>query len=455
MNRKILVVDDDSAMCDLLRDGLISLGFDPALANSAEAGLQLANAQDIAAVVTDLNLGGTNGIEFCRRMITQRPNIPVVVITAFGSMEAAIAAIRAGAYDFITKPFEITALGLALERALQHRSLSEEVTRLRQEVRPTQLAGEILGSSEQVQRVRDLITRIADSEASVLIGGESGTGKELVARALHQGSHRSVGPFVAINCSAFPESLLESELFGATKGAFTDARTSRPGLLFQANGGTLFLDEIGDLPLALQPKLLRALQERKVRPLGGGPEVPFDCRLVSATNRDLEAEVGLKHFREDLYFRINVVEINLPPLRIRGGDVIELAQRFVEKFAVLARKQVTGITSPTAEVLLAYDWPGNIRELENCIQRAVALTSFDRITPDDLTEKIRSHRPTAQGDAVGEMVSLEEMERRHILGVLRGTGNNRSLAAQILGVDRRTLYRKLDRYEGKDTPPAK
>jgi two-component system response regulator HydG len=344
---------------------------------------------------------------------------------------------------------------MALDRALQHRALREEVTRLRQAVDRAQVASEIIGTSPPIQRVRELIERIADSDASVLIAGESGTGKELVARALHAEGSRSSGPFVAVNCSALPESLLESELFGSTKGAYTDSRAARPGILVQADQGTLFLDEIGDMPLGLQPKLLRALQERKVRPLGSTSEVSFDCRLLCATNRDLEVEVEQKRFREDLYFRINVVQITLPPLRIRGGDVLPLAQRFIEQFASRARKNVTGLTSGAAAALLGYDWPGNVRELENAIQRAVALTSFEQLTLDDLPEKIRGHQPTGPAGSPGELISLEEAERRHILNVLQAVGNNRSLAAQVLGLDRRTLYRKLERYAGNPPEPPK
>ena len=404
MSRRILVVDDDPAMCDLLLAGLSSLGFEPVVAHTAEAALRALLAGDFEAVVTDLNLGGGNGIDLCKQIATHRPGVPVIVITAFGSLETAIAAIRAGAYDFITKPLEIEALAMALERAVQHRALREEVTRLRQVVDRAQVASEIIGGSPPIQRVRELIDRIADSDASVLIAGESGTGKELVARALHAGGSGKAGQFVAINCSALPEALLESELFGTTKGAYTGAHAARPGLLVQADRGTLFLDEIGELPLGLQPKLLRALQERKVRPLGGASEVPFDCRLLCATNRDLEVEVEKKRFREDLYFRINVVQITLPPLRIRGSDVLPLAQYFVERFASRAKKSVTGLTSGAAASLLAYDWPGNVRELENCIQRAVALTSFEQLTLDDLPERIRDHHTASRAQNPGSLI---------------------------------------------------
>jgi two-component system response regulator HydG len=281
------------------------------------------------------------------------------------------------------------------------------------------------------------------------VTGETGTGKELVARALHDRSPRSKAPFVAVNCAAVPEPLLESELFGHVRGAFTDAQRARTGLFVRATTGTLFLDEIGELPLTLQPKLLRALQERKVRPVGSDEEVPFDVRLVAATNRDLESAVEENRFREDLFFRINVIHIPMPPLRARAGDVLLLAQHFVDRYATQAGKSVKGIAPAAAERLLAYSWPGNVRELENCIERAIALTSYEQITVDDLPEKIRSYRRShvlVASDDPAELVPLEEVERRYILRVMEAVGGSKTQAAQVLGVGRRTLYRKLEQY---------
>jgi two-component system response regulator HydG len=308
-----------------------------------------------------------------------------------------------------------------------------------------------------MRQVFGLIERVAAVDSSVLIVGESGTGKELVCRAIHARSSRSRGPLVAINCAAMPEALLESELFGHARGAFTDAKSSRTGLFVQASGGTLFLDEIGELPLSLQPKLLRALQERKVRPVGGDTEIPFDARIVAATNRDLEEQVAERRFREDLYYRINVIHLALPPLRTRGSDVLLLAQRFLSQHAARMHKQVTGISTGAAERLLCYRWPGNVRELQNCIERAVALTNFAEITIEDLPEKLRkySEAPLVVGGAdPSEIVPLAEMERRYILRALEVFGGSRAATAQRLGVDRKTLYRKLQQYQQEPGSPS-
>ncbi|MCA1665793.1 MAG: sigma-54 dependent transcriptional regulator, partial [Myxococcales bacterium] len=335
------------------------------------------------------------------------------LITAFGSLDTAVAAIRAGAYDFIAKPFEIDVLTLTLERAVQHKRLREEVKRLRAVVAQGRSGTPALGESPAMRRLEELIARVADSDASVLISGESGTGKEVVARALHARGHRARGPFVALNCAAVPEALLESELFGHVRGAFTDARSDRAGLFVQASGGTILLDEIGEMPLGLQPKILRALQERVVRPVGGAVEVPFDARIVAATNRDLETMVEEGRFRDDLYFRVNVIQLDIPPLRARGNDILLLAQQFLDVYAARAKKSVGALTPEVAQRLLAYSWPGNVRELSNCMERAVALARFDRITVDDLPERVhqfRSHHVLDPGDDPASLVPLEEVD---------------------------------------------
>jgi two-component system response regulator HydG len=297
-------------------------------------------------------------------------------------------------------------------------------------------------------RLADLLERVAESDASVLVTGESGTGKELVARALHRAGTRREGPFVAINCAAMPETLLESELFGWVRGAFTDARSPRTGLFVQANKGTLFLDEIGDMPLSLQPKLLRALQERVVRPIGGDSLVPFDARIVAATNQDLDGAVERGAFREDLYFRLAVVEVPIPPLRARGNDVLLLAQHFIERYAAKMKKDIVGLAPPAAQRLLGYSWPGNVRELQNCVEAAVTLARKGEIGVADLPARIRrvSTVSAAADDGAGPLLSIDEIERRHILRVLDAVRGNRTLAARTLGLDRKTLYRKLQQY---------
>jgi len=447
---RVLVVDDDTSMCDMLVSDLGELGFEVKARTAAPAALEALVASEFDAVVADLNMPGMSGLELCERIVASRPDVPVIVITAFGSIQTAIAAIRSGAYDFVTKPLEVDALGLALERAIQHRRLSDEVRRLRQAVEETRRFGALLGTSPAMRRMYELLDRIADSSASVLIAGETGTGKELVARALHERGRRKAGPFVAVDCASLPEPLLESELFGHARGAFTDAHAARRGLFVQANGGALFLDEIGDLPLALQAKLLRALQTRSVRPVGANDEVPFDVNLIAATNRDLESAVEEGRFREDLYFRINVIHVEMPPLRARGGDVLLLAQHFVDRYAAQAGKRVTGLSPEAAERLLAYVWPGNVRELENCIERAIALTRHETIGLDDLPEKIRGFQRShvlVAGDDPSELAPLEEVERRYVLRVMEAVGGSKTLAARVLGIGRKTLYRKLEQYK--------
>jgi DNA-binding NtrC family response regulator len=451
MERRILVVDDEQETCDLLQMVLGREGFQVTTSTSAQSALELVAAQDFDAVVTDLSMPEMGGLELCERVLGTRPNVPVVVITGQGSLETAIGAMRVGAYDFITKPVDPKILVVSVARAVQHKSLQDEVKRL-QSVAPadTSAIENVVGSSSAMRRVFALVSRVADSEAGVLIHGETGTGKELIARAIHENGRRKDGPFVAINCAAVPASLIESELFGHERGAFTDAKQQRTGLFVQASGGTLFLDEIGELPLEVQPKLLRALQERRVRPVGSNREIPFDARLIAATNRVLEDEVYEKRFREDLFYRINVVKIDVPPLRERGGDVLHLARHFLKIYADRHGKSEMELSPAAAEKLIAYSWPGNVRELENCIDGAVALARNNRIELDDVPEKVRAFRPekfVVTANQPEEIVTIDELERRYILRVLSLVGGNKSRAAQVLGFDRRTLYRKLERYQ--------
>jgi DNA-binding NtrC family response regulator len=450
---RILVVDDDRETCELVQQLLEHGGFTVTALTSAVDALARVGREDFDAVLTDLGMAEMDGIALCTRILEARPDMPVVVGTGQGSLETAIAAMRAGAYDFVTKPFDPKLLGLSLSRAVQHHRLRSELKRLQQDIDLLSPAPGFVGHSAAMRRVTELVARVADSDASVLIQGETGTGKEVVARMIHSSAKRRTGPFVAVNCAAVPHALIESELFGHARGAFTDARNQRTGLFLEANGGTLFLDEIGELPLETQPKLLRALQERTVRPVGSNTEQAFDVRVVAATNRDLEYEVFEKRFREDLYYRINVVTIELPPLRNRGGDVLEIAQYLLARFAQRAGKPSLALSPAAAEKLVAYGWPGNVRELENCLERGVALARFDQLTPEDLPEKIRNYRAekfVVAADDPTEVVTLEQLEKSYILRVLSLMGGNKSQAAQLLGVDRRTLYRKLARYDGSD-----
>ena len=449
--RQILVVDDEQETCDLLEMVLKREGYAVTTSTSAQHALELVGIQDFDLVLTDLTMPEMGGLELCERVLGTRPNVPVVVITGQGSLESAIGAIRVGSYDFITKPVDPKLLVVTVARAIQHRGLEDEVKRLRSFAPVEDAALEnIVGMSSAMRHVFGLVARVADSDAGVLIHGETGTGKELIARAIHDRSRRKDGPFVAINCASIPANLLESELFGHERGAFTDAKQQRMGLFLQASGGTLFLDEIGELPLEVQPKLLRALQERKVRPVGSNKETPFDARVLTATNRVLEDEVYERRFREDLFYRINVVKIDVPPLRERGGDVLHLARHFLKQYATRHGKGDIELTPAAAEKLMGYSWPGNVRELENCIDGAVALARANKIELDDLPEKVRSFRPekfVVSANQPEEIVTIDELERRYILRVLSLVGGNKSRAAQVLGFDRRTLYRKLERYQ--------
>jgi DNA-binding NtrC family response regulator len=448
MERRILIVDDEPENGLLLEVALREVGCDPRTLTSPESALALLAREDFDVVVTDLQMPTMSGLELCERIVGSRPDIPVVVVTAHGSLDSAVGAIRAGAYDFVTKPVKVQPFQLTVERALRYRELSAEVKRLRETARPQSFPG-IVGSSAAIHGVLDLVARVATTESTVLVTGESGTGKELIARALHQKSRRGSGPFVAVNCAAVPEALVESELFGHAKGAFTDAKTARTGLFLHASGGTLFLDEIGEIPMAMQPKLLRALQERTMRPVGGDHEVPFDVRIVAATNHDLETAVEEGRFREDLFYRINVVHIELPPLRARGNDVLELAQSALQRLARAADKPVHGISAQAAQKLLSYAWPGNVRELCNAIERAVAVTRFEELTIDDLPENVRDYRPShviVAGDDPEQLPTMEEVERRYIGRVMDAVQGNKALAARVLGFDRKTLYRKLERH---------
>jgi DNA-binding NtrC family response regulator len=451
-------VDDEPDARDLVELGLTRLGFDVTTAESAEQALERLQADHFDVVLTDVRLGAMDGIALCEEIAQRDPALPVVVVTAFGQMDMAIAAIRASADDFVTKPFKLGQLELVLKRAVRDRRLHGRVAQLSEVLAVASNERALLGESPQVRSILDVVSQVAATSTTVLITGESGTGKELVARAIHEGSPRT-GEFTAINCAAMPASLLESELFGHVKGAFTDARTTRKGLFCKADGGTLFLDEIGEMPLEMQVKLLRVLQERKVRPLGSDEEHAFDTRIIAATNRDLAQAVEAGQFREDLFYRINIVPIVVPPLRERRDDILLLAQAFLERTARRSGKNVIGISVPVAEKLLEYDWPGNVRELENAIERAVTFTRYTELMAEDLPDRIRDrsgHDPIVPVTGHDEpLPTLAEVERRYVTRVLTAVKGNKTRAAQVLGVDRRTLYRQIRRLGIDKRDPAR
>ncbi len=446
MKASILIIEDDRDMCDMLSVALGRRGFTTAAYQSGMSGLAAIDSAPPDVILVDINLPDISGMEVCQRVSADNPELPVVVMTAFGNMDMAIEAIRAGAYDFITKPVDMDMLALALDRAVQYRSLHKQLAVLSRAAEMAPNLDCMIGESQVMRELFQRLAKIADADISVLITGESGVGKEVAARALHNLSRRKQQPFVAINCSALTETLLESELFGHVKGAFTDACCDRKGLFQEADGGTLFLDEIADFPLSLQPKLLRVIEERRVRPIGSNSEHPFNVRILAATNRDVESAVAAGAFREDLFYRLNVITVQVPPLRERGADRLLLAARFVGECAVRQGKQVTGIDKTAAKKILTYPWPGNVRELRNAMEHAVALADHQLITPEDLPEKITAqHHLLESVYHPADLVSLEEMTTRYIHYVLGVTENNQSLAAQILNIDRKTLYRRLNK----------
>ena len=419
-------------------------------ASSADQALDLAREHDLEVVLSDINMPGRSGIELVGELHRVRPEAPVVLMTAYGSVESAVEAMRAGARDYITKPFENDVALLAIERALEYRALEDENRRLRLAVDHTSSLGELIGTSPAMREIFGLVKKIANTRASVLITGESGTGKEVVARTIHFHGSRGKAPFLPINCTALPEGLLESELFGHVRGAFTGAHAAKRGLFEKASGGTLFLDEIGDMSLALQGKLLRVLQDGEVRPVGGTQSTKVDVRIVAATNRDLAEQMEKGSFREDLFYRLNVIPLHIPPLRERPDDIPPLVQHFLRRHAPEGRYRV----SPRAmSWLKAQPWRGNGRELENAVERALALADGEELQVADL----RGHdaRGEAEVDpatrllesAAQSSMSLRELQDRYTDQILKLTGGNKVRAAEILGIDRKTLYRRAERRE--------
>jgi DNA-binding NtrC family response regulator len=441
---RILVVDDDPEMCGYLSDALKGEEFSVITMNNSLEASKILKKEEFDILITDLKMKGLKGLDLLEETKQVSPLTPVIIITAFGTIASAIQAMKMGAYDYITKPFQMDELVLTLKKALENRLLKKEVARLKKEMESRYHFHSLIGKSPSMRKIYDLIERISDTSSNVLITGESGTGKELVAKAIHYNGTRKESPFVAVNCPAIPETLLESELFGYKKGAFTDAKLDKKGLIFEANGGTLFLDEITEMPLTLQAKLLRVIEEREVRPLGDTNAYRIDIRCVSASNRDMESLIQRGEFREDLYYRLKVIDIELPPLRNRREDIPLLAQHFIKKFSHELKKNISGVSEVTFKHLLNYSWPGNVRELENVIQRAITLTQHQTILPEDLPNTVMQEKEENLIEkGLRETYTVDQLEREYIKRVLLEVGGNKSKAAEILGLDRKTLYRKL------------
>ena len=448
----LLVVEDDAANREYLIEALADEGYRVEAAAHGRAGLERVKQSGIDLVVSDVRMPDLDGLDMLREIKATEPAPHVVIITAFGTIEQATRAIKLGAYDYITKPFEMDDLLHLIDRALDERGLRQEVARLRREVEKPYRFENIIGKSRLMHEVFEMIRRLSSSSASVLVTGESGTGKELVARAIHFQSPRKGREFMAINCAAIPDTLLESELFGYKRGAFTDAHRDHDGLFMKAQGGTVFLDEIAELSPALQAKLLRVLQEKEIRPLGATKNERVDVRVIAATNRELEERMRQGQFREDLYYRLNVIHILLPPLRERAEDILPLAEHFLSTAAERAGKRLAGFTQAAIKTLLGYAWPGNVRELENVIERAVALAEGERIGVEDLPQQVRERKGAdVLAGAIARGLTLAEIEREYITRVLAAEGGNKTRAAQRLGLDRKTLYRKIEEYERGET----
>ncbi len=451
MKAKILIADDEADLRDLLQDDLEANGYETAVAIDGRAALAHLERQQevIDLLLTDVRMPGLTGNQLLARMRELRPEAPVIVMTAFGSVEQAVEMVKAGAFQYLTKPFQTDELLKVLEAALSQSASQREQAKVRRQL-PVAPA-RIVGASKPMQELFKMIARAARGASTVLITGESGTGKELVARSIHEMSERK-GDFVPVNCAAIPAELIESELFGHTGQAFTGAKQARAGLFEAADGGTIFLDEVGELPLMMQPKLLRVLQEGTVRRVGADQEKKINVRVVAATNRDLETEIQAGRFREDLYWRLNVIHLDIPPLRERPFDIPLLVEHFLNKAAEVAGRPALNVTPEALATLTAYSWPGNARELENAVERAIALAEGAHLTPEDLPERIRNSGQSSLllTQARQQRMTLSELERAYILETLRLTGGNKSRAAELLGFDRRTLHRKLDEYRAQD-----
>ena len=445
VQHSILVVEDEEVMRSILRQLLQHSGYDVFTANSAENAMQIFSENEISITLTDIKMSGKDGLELLDQIKSVDAEAIVIIMTAYSSVDTAVAALRKGAYDYVTKPFVNDDLLQTIKNAVTQRQLFKENRVLRRELRGRYDFSEIIGKSDGLLRVFDLVNKVAATNANVLIQGESGTGKELVARSIHFNSDRADNPFLAVNCGALPESLLESELFGHTKGSFTGAVADKKGLFRSAGGGTIFLDEIGDMPPLLQVKLLRALQEHEVMPVGASIPIKFDARIIAATNKKLETEVADGRFREDLFYRLNVVEIDVPPLRERRDDIPLLIKHFVAKSARDQNAGERSVSRAALSVLVNYDWPGNVRELENVVERAMILSEAE-IGVESLPPKI-VNKTSSQSDRNSGQPTLDELERKYVGEVLAAVADDKAQAANILGIDLSTLYRKLKKYD--------
>jgi two-component system response regulator HydG len=446
MNPRVLIVDDQAEMAETVADFLNDKSFHAETAVGGKAALAALKKKEFDAVITDLRMDQIDGMDVLAAALADDPTRPVLIMTAYGSIDGAIEAVRRGAFHYLTKPFKMEETAVWIERALADRGVRRENERLRRAVDERLGFRNLIGKSPVMLQVYDLLERVSATNAPVLISGESGTGKELAARALHFGGPRARGPFVALNCAAIAEALLESELFGHAKGAFTGAVESRKGVFAEADGGTLLLDEIGEVPLALQAKLLRALETGAVRPVGGGGERKVDVRIIAATNRDLARAVQEKTFREDLYYRLHVIPVLLPPLRARRDDIPLLVEHFVARFADEHPEQPRReITQEALRRILELPWPGNVRELKNAVERLLLLARGKRIDLRDVAQILPEQPPEAMAALAAEIVPLRVMQRRYVEWVLGQTNGNKVRTAQLLGIDASTIYRMLAR----------
>jgi len=445
----ILIVDDEDTTRELCRDIALEMGLEVHTASTTSEALETLEESPVDIVVTDLRVPQLGGLELLKRIASSQPNTSVMVLTQYGTIETAVAATRLGARDYVTKPFHVEELRTKIERLIQSVELDHENRVLREQLRTRPGFGGLIGVSTKMQRVYKMVEKVSQHNYPVLILGESGTGKELVARSIHFLGVRQNKPFVPVDCSGLVPTLIESELFGHVKGAFTGAQHARAGLLESGNGGTVFLDEIGDLPVDLQSKLLRALQEREIRPVGATERVRIDLRIIAATNRDLESAIRAGAFRQDLYFRLNVVQIKLPPLRERKSDIPLLVSFFLEKFSD-SQRPIRTISEDAMRRLMVYDWPGNVRELENAVERAVALGSGPILHIADLPSNLQQSSNEKSLES-NELTTIDEMIRRAILRALHETNGDKLAAARLLGIGKTTLYRKLKQY-GPELP---